>query len=233
MKDVPYDQKYMELMAKWPHCTLHHGHCYITKGGSHTGEHFNFEPREWGMWGSAMVNKQAVVEYPPRTIEFDQILEKHHNAKSKGKKKATKAGDRSRSTSSESDFGSKHKHVIVNVTQPALLPPVRRYSNPTSPSKVSTKQMPVVELLRTRGYEPKDYNDKALKDYFTWCKRTLPGDYDKAYELLSEHEIGIDMFDIVPDASALSSATKIKFGIAARILKHYREWLTINEDNSG
>src|SRR5436190_8375913 len=60
LHDTPYDQRNMELMAKWPHCPLHHRHCYITKGSLHNGEHFNFELREWGIWVTAMsLNKPS------------------------------------------------------------------------------------------------------------------------------------------------------------------------------
>lgn len=176
-----------------------------------------------------MVNKQAVVEYPPRTEEFDVIMDKYRNTKSKGKKKGSKGR---RSISSLDSEHSKHKHVIVNITNPGLQPPACRYSNPTSPSKSSAKQKSVVELLRNAGYMPKDYNDKALKDYFKWCGDNLPGDYKRAFQLLSEHEIGIDMLDSIPDASALSSQTKLPFGTAARILKHHREWLKLIKDDS-
>jgi hypothetical protein len=87
----------------------------------------------------------------------------------------------------------------------------------------------VIELLRNAGYNPNDYNNKALKDYLNWCHESLPGDYDTAFMLLSEQDIGIDMLDSLPDASTLSSQTKLPFGTAARILKHYREWLGVIE----
>lgn len=175
---------YMELMARWPHCSLHHGHCFIENGGSHGAQHFNFEPREWGIWASAMVNKKALADYPPRTAEFDAILENHRLKMAKGKKKGTKSRHHHTISSSDSDLGGKHKHVIVNVTHPPLLPPARRYSNPASPSKAAAKQKPIIELLRLIGYTPKDYNDKALKDYLAWCNENLPGDYDNAYALV-------------------------------------------------
>lgn len=182
-----------------------------------------------------MVNKQAVVEYPPRTEEFDLIMEANCAKRTtERKKKGSKARARKYSTSSSSDdSNSKNKHVIVNITQPSLVPPARRYSNPTSPSKASTKLTPIVELLRKAGYTPNDYNDKALRDYFKWCSENLPGDFDKAFELLSKHDIGIDVLDSVADASALSNWTKLRFGTASRILKHYREWLdSLIDDDS-
>jgi hypothetical protein len=218
----------MELMTKWPHCSVHHGHCYVTKGGSYHGEHFNFDPREWGIWATALVHKQAVVEYPPRTEEFDIIIDKYRSA-GKGKKKGSKIQDHHRSLSS-SDESSKYKNVIVNITHPSRQsPPAHRYSNPTSPFKPSTKQKSVIELLRNARYNSDDYNDNALKDYLNWCHESLPGDYDTAFMLLSEQDIGIDMLDSLPDASTLSSQTKLSFGTAARILKHYREWLRVIE----
>jgi len=223
----------MELMTRWPHCLLHQGHCYIENGGSHGGNHFNFEPREWGMWATAIVNKKAIADYPPRNIEFDAILE-NYRLKGKGKKKGKKSHHRrGYSESSDSDIpNNKYRPVIVKVAHPTFSPPVRRYSNPTSPSKPRiAKEKSIIELLRHVGYNPAQFNEKALTDYLAWCKENLPGDYGDAYDLLSVHEIGVDMLDLIPDAGTLSSLTKIPFGTATRILKNCREWLKSVETN--
>jgi hypothetical protein len=210
---------------------LHHRYYFIKNEGSPDGQHFNFEPHEWGIWATAMVNKIALVDYPPRTIEFDAILENYRLRTIKGKKNGAKSRIRHAISSSDFDFDNKHRPVIVNITHPALPPPARRYSNLTSPLKATGRQNPIVELLRRTGYAPKDYNDKVLKDYLAWYVENLPDDYDNAYSLLSVHEIGVDMLDSVPDAATLSSQTKVPFGTAARILKHFHEWLTIIEAN--
>ena len=63
------------------------------------------------------------------------------------------------------------------------------------------------------------------------CSDNLPGDFEKAFQLLSEHEIGINQLDSIPDAFTLFSQTKLPFRTATRILKHYREWLRAIEDN--
>jgi len=211
-------------MGKWPHCPRHGGHCYITNGGSYNAEHFNFEPNEWAIWVTALLNNQAILDYPPRTQEMDMIIEKHRN-KSKGKKKPSKSRHRRSISTSDSDSTSKNKHVIINVTQPSLFPPGRRYSNPTSPSKAAAKEKPLVELLRLAGYKRQDYNTKALKDYLEWCGKNFPGDFLKAFSLLSEHEIGIDILDSIADAQTLCSQTKISYGVSTRILKHYHQWV--------
>jgi len=65
-----------------------------------------------------------------------------------------------------------------------------------------------------------------LKDYLDWCDDKLPGDYQMAFDLLKEHEIGIDMLDSLQDASILMSQTKLAFGMVTRLLKYHKEWLS-------
>jgi hypothetical protein len=79
---------------------------------------------------------------------------------------------------------------------------------------------------------PNDYNNKALMDYLNWCHENLPGDYDRTFVLLSEQDIGIDMLEFLPDASTLSTQTKLPFGMTTRILIHCRGWLGVIEDKS-
>lgn len=223
----------MELMTRWPHCLLHGpGHCYIDNGGSHSGQHYPLEPSEWGIWATAMVNKVAVVDYPPRTAAFDAILESHLKSSKKGLKKGAKVRHR-RSLSSNSDSSNKHRPIIVNVNHPpSLPPPTRRYSNPVSPSSkaVAHRKTPVTDVLQhIAGYKPSDYLDKALKDYLDWLAKSTPGDYNRAFMLLSQHEIGVDILLYIGDASVLHNQTNIPFGTAARILKHFSEWIEFLE----
>lgn len=228
----------MELMTRWPHCLLHGpGHCYSENGGSHGGQHYPLEPSEWGIWATAMVNKVAVVDYPPRTAAFDAILEGHLKSSKKGSKKGAKTRRRGSLSSDNSEsLTDKHRPIIVNVNHPSSLPPpTRRYSNPiSSPSKstVIQRKIPVTDVLQhIAGYQPSDYTDKALKDYLDWLAKRAPGDYDGAFTLLRNHVIGVDILleSYIGDASVLQSQTNIPYGTAARILKDFSEWIDFLE----
>jgi hypothetical protein len=230
MEDSPYQRQYDALQKRWPYCNQHKGYCYITKGGSFDGVHYDLEPREWGMWATAITNGKAIIDYPPRTEEFDQILESNCIKNSKGKrgKKAITMIETS------NDPLTRIPNITVNVAPPATS--VRRHSDPISPQKVRKSASPsptpepmgrkVLELLSARGYSPADYSTSALKDFLKYLKEMelAEEDYDNVYECMRAHKVGVDLFDNLNPVT-LAHECQIAFGTAVRVIGYFQDWL--------
>lgn len=226
-KDSPYEQARMRLNERWPHCQKHNGYCYITKGGSYDGIHYPFESREWGVWATCLQKGKAVVDYPPRNPEFDEIIAAYDNKRSKRGKKKNRS--HKEDSSDNESVNRIFKHLTFNLTpQQGHLSHPRRYSDPISPEKCKPKKRSIIDLLMRCGYEKdgvKDYTD-ALNDYIAWCKVEFPKHtFDQAYDRFHLEQMDIEDVIAVSDASTLSKTFDIPFGVARRIFENIERWL--------
>jgi len=226
MKDSPFEITFDKLQEKGKCSKAGHQFCYLPNGEH--GPHLQLDPREWGLWASAINDNRAVIDYPPRNCEFDSILEKH----SKSCKKSNK-GKHEHDSDSENGESRRHQTIkVINVTAPTSHRSGRRHSDPYSSPVKTTKPRPVesvvnvLELLQKRGYGRLDFVSKALLDYSEWLSENfypteaLSGSFD----ILRDHKIGADVLGDV-DAVFLLTHCKMPIGDALRITKHYKNWL--------
>jgi len=127
------------------------------------------------------MHKRSVIDYPPRTPEFEQALLQHRAKRSKTTKKP-----RHYDNSDDEDNPSKGIKIINLTQQPYDFRPPhtdflrpssypRRYSDPSnSPRKPSVK-VDVNESLKAIGYVPGDWVGRGLEDYFNWLKDQFKG----------------------------------------------------------
>jgi hypothetical protein len=232
MADNPYEQAYAELQKRWPWCSEHKGHCYITKGGSFDGTHYDLDPREWGIWATALSNTKGVVDYPPRTEEFDQILDAILIKRNK-KRRGIKGVNDTNVVRLLKDIDLFHHtttpSIVYNMAPAASsVTPTRCLSDPGSPQKSrrQSSTLSLVDLLIKVGYKNVDFCDKALKDYLIWCDARYSGDYNTALRPMQKHNIGVDMVEDIGNPNEISNLCDIPYGTMLRILKNVRVWLT-------
>jgi hypothetical protein len=217
LKTSPFEVTFDKLQEKWKCSKSNHRFCYRE---GETGIHYQLEAREWGLWATAINEKRALFDYPPRTLDFNAILEKQ--LKMRSKKKSHNADD------SSSDEGRRGQQTIkvINVTAPVNRSG-RRHSDPYSTPMKSTKSsISAAELLVKRGYNSAQFDDEALSDYCQWLyKKHSRATLSNSFDTLKTHGIGADLLgDIEP--AFLMTNLNIPAGDALRITKYIKEWLT-------
>jgi hypothetical protein len=200
---------------------MKHHYCYreTMNGKEH---HFEFEPTMWHQWAEAILRGHAVKNYPPRTREFDDLLD---TLRRNSGRTGTRASQRN---VSGTDDLLKGLTLNLNHAPPppheyyALPPRPRRYSDP-SPRK---PKQPNFETLRDIGYEPADWTSQGLDDYFSWLTTKFGTlNFDEALTALKTQDIGLDLLlDGTTDAQFLVTNCHISGGVAARIVNNFRRW---------
>jgi hypothetical protein len=207
-------------------CEKHKTYCYIAND-VFNNPHVQMDPRMWDIWASKIENGIAVYDYPPRTKEFNDAVDKASNSqRGRGVSKAA-------IQSSEFSDDLPRAIQLYTVAPPSQSTPpphfpfdTRRYNDPVSPSKklIKKPRRNVIQLLRERGYGPKDFNGRGLKEFLTWYQCKDPEeDFDVICEQLQEEKLGVDLLGDI-DPSILMSCG-IEQGTAIRILEGFNEWL--------
>ena len=241
MQSDPHEQIFAELTKRWPYCTKHRGHCWINKGNSYDGLHYDFQSKEWGSWATHILNTKSVYDYPPRNEEFDQAIIAIDSRRKKGRgiNNSNSSNNDVMTLLNSLDFltnrnPSPQPPVIYQmpVSAPStIVPSIRRLSDPGSPQKVRRQSTyradtSLVDLLHQARYEREDFCDRALKDYLEWCQATYPGEYVSVVETLQKCNIGVDTFEDIDNPLGASEMCNIPYGTMLRILKNVRLWLT-------
>lgn len=161
------------------------------------------------------------MDYPPRGIEWNAILQ---SALDSQKRKGGNGKEKAVFNNVSEIDGYRGPAIFLNMGSGSG----RRFSDPGSPQKTRQKHLSIVELLLQCGYTKKDFCGCALQHYLTWLEDLFPGDYISAFDILKEHNIGVDMFEGITDQNDFRIATKIQFGTVSRILTNSRTWLETN-----
>jgi len=230
MDNNEYAKTFSELQEKWKCKKPGHQFCYLPKGEH--GKHISFPPREWGIWTQQILEKKAVMDYPPRIPELDNTLDKQS--------KSGKGKHRSHPSNSDSD-SSERRDVTLEALK-LLGKSLSNYQQPTqrsgrshsdpysSPTKCrkGAVTVPVTRLLSRQGYLPKDYNTTVLNDFASWLSDRYPGtEFAKSVELLKKHGVGGDVLgENIVNPRFLRDNCEVRIGDAIRICKDYKEWLT-------
>jgi len=186
--------------------------------------HFEFEPHYWHQWALALNENQAVVSYPPRTPEFNDLLEQLRNGGKTAKTRGIISDDLLRG-------------LTLNV-HPAPPPPdyyalgptprSRRYSDP-SPQKPKKAKKLNNDHLEEIGYNYKDWYGRGLDDYFNWLQTTYSGlNFDDALKVFKRESFGLDMLleggqFLTP--TFLISTYNLPGGVAVRTLNEIKNWV--------
>jgi hypothetical protein len=193
-----------------------------------------------GIWARGILEGVATVMCPPRTREFNALLD------SAAKRSKPHIKKKSKDESSDEEAQSRAKYPppqihFVQVPPPALtssstndptsgVVPRRRNSLPTVSPQKGTTLRPFTSLIAASSigqFTSKEYNGTGLLAFLTWCTEKYGGDeYTRAYEKLREEGIGIDLLaeqDITADV--LATKCYVGFGTALRILKSHPIWL--------
>jgi len=159
------------------------------------------------------------LDYPPRSHEFNAILEKH--LKTRSKKTCHDYHD--------SSFDDEHRRQqtikVINVTA-SVNRSSRRHSDPYASPVKSTKLItPVYNILLRRGYTHAEFNNRVLSDYCQWLDGKYPGaNFGGSFDSLKRDKIGGDLLCDV-DSVFLITHCNIPPGDALRIIKESKTWL--------
>jgi hypothetical protein len=227
-----FDLVFEQLQQKWI-CEQHtQKYCYLEPLASGKFQHLSFTPMQWGIWATAILNGTALYAYPPRTPDFEAILQETRK----------KCGGRSKkSTRNDSDSDGKAPKVVFNHYHSAngfsefpgqhstssdfSKPPqfARRYSDPShSPRKPSRKN--TYEVLKEIGYQPVDWTSRGLEDYIKWLEDQFQGSFEKTLTALQAQGIGLDSLDGMK-AEFLVDHCQISSGDSLRIVGNFGRWL--------
>src|SRR5580692_5210868 len=215
--ETPLMQTFAGLQDRWK-CTKHH-FCY-REGSNGKERHYEFEPHLWHNWAQQVNLGHAVMNYPPRTPEFDNLLNTLRDGNRTGKSSQ-------RTISSDAELP---KAFTLNVNH-APPPPdyypqpsrSRRYSDP-SPRKQKRHN---IETLREMGYSSADWTGRGLDDYFAWLATTLgPSEkWNQALTTLREQDFGLDLFvDGSLEAQFLVNNCQMASGTAIRVVANFKKW---------
>lgn len=206
MSNTPFVTHFKALQARWT-CSQHPHHCYVDPA---TQGHFKLDSRDLGDWATAMLNGCAALVCPPRTAEFNALLN--------GKRNSTKKGN---FTPSESSHGA----IVQNFYnyQP------QGDSTPSKPSIVTSSNAAVTPL---RGISPAEYSDSALRQFLAFLEaRFNDGKFNEAFNILQANDIGVDH---IRDAGKSSKDKKeiiqmlmdvgLSPGLSWRIVKGFNDW---------
>ena len=228
-----FDLVFEKLQKRWT-CEQHtNTHCYLDQLASGKAQHVSFSPRQWGVWATAIMEGKAIYDYPPRTADFEAMLEDARNNRGTRSKKSKRDDSDSDGTATKvvfnhyhsangfSDFPGQHP---TNSDSSKPLQLGRRYSDPSySPRKPPTKN--TYEVLKDIGYEPGDWISQGLEDYLQWLDDQFQGTpFQKTLTALQGQDIGLDSFDGMK-ADFLASHCKISSGDALRIVCNFRRWV--------
>jgi hypothetical protein len=233
MPRTEFDLTYEALQKKWT-CEKHAGrYCYIDQLASGKESHLQFTPVQWAIWARLIQGGKALMDYPPRTSDFEAILE----AARKGNCTQARGSKKSKYEDSDSSDGKGHK-VVFNLHSGVLGPDVqsshsaksgRRYSDPFHSPRKSSKTRDICEVLRDMGYAAGDWTSRGLEDYFKWLEGQYEGlSFQKALTAVQAQDIGLDSFGRDGmDARFLSSSCGISPGDALRILYNFKRWVNV------
>ena len=188
---------------------------------------------QWGIWATAIVEGRAIYDYPPRTADFETMLENAGNHRGTRSKKAKREDSDSdgkapklvfnhyHSANGFSDFPGQHP-ANSDFSRPSQLG--RRYSDPShSPKKPPTKG--TYEALKDIGYQPGDWISRGLEDYFKWLDDQFQGTrFQNTLAAVQTQDIGLDSFEGMK-ADFLANHCKISLGDALRIVRNFRRWI--------
>jgi len=163
------------------------------------------------------MNSTAVIDYPPQTVQFAQILDKHR-------------------------AGSRHEciPVIINMSRDphdelAPSPPdfhqyppyARRYSGDSHLGREPSSRLDIAESLKAVGYGPADWVSQGLDDYFKWLDAQFESsNFQKSLSAVRRQDIGLHSFGMDGiNAEFLMTQCGILAGHALRILNNFGRWL--------
>ena len=230
-KPTLYEEAFNSLQMQWQ-CNKHNTYCYIDKTSSRKNLHLKFTPMEWSIWATAVVKSMAVIDYPPRTVEFELILDKHR-AEFRQRRRKPK-----REESSYSDDNLPISTEVISMSQypygefaPSKQPypnlRVRRYSDDSHLRRDPSARKDITESLKDVGYDPGDWVSQGLDDYFKWLDiQFQSSNFQNALTAVRRQDIGVHSFGMDRvDAEFLITRCGILSGDALRILNNFGCWL--------
>lgn len=238
MTRTPFDQTFEALQKKWQ-CSKHGpgNSCYIDSTASGNDNHLRLQPRDWAIWATKIMEGQAIMDYPPRTREFEIILAIARAESRKGSRRSKK------DDLSDSDRDGKPHFKIINYHPAAAYPDFgphhhysnfmrpsqygRRHSDPSQSPRKSSSTKDIIQSLKDMGYSPREWVSRGLEDYFKWLDNQFEGmSFQKALENIQSHDIGLDSLGMEGvDVKFLASHCGISPGDALRILNNFKRWV--------
>jgi hypothetical protein len=225
MRDDAYIAKYAQL-SDLLKCDVHYNQkCYkfTSSNNCRPSDHIKLDAKAIADWTTSILNGGATLTNPPRTEEFERIL-----------------NPRSRSKSSSSNListpNTNAPPIIVNFgrhghgnlgspwsSSPPCTPhtprPVRRSSR--APAVFSSP------LVDHESFE--QFNGDGLRAFIVWCEqeykvRENNTEFKEAYQIMRAKGIGVDILE-GKDSNWLT-AQGILVGTADRIARSFRKWLS-------
>ena len=215
MTPTTYTVMHTRLQDKW-RCAHHTGSfCYVDPTSNH---HIHLSPAELGIWATAIIHEAATISCPPRSVEFDKIL----NPKKKG-------GSTAKTTPQNVEIHEDHVNSNKPIIHYHMLPPTiaaaPRQEEPTPKKKRRRSSIHALKSSPIPGFEVPEYNSKGLLAYLKWCTDKYHDcEFMDAYGSLSKHKMGIDVI-LAVTALDLHKVCDISFGTAIRIIHCYPKWL--------
>jgi hypothetical protein len=228
-----FDLIFEKLQKRWT-CEQHpQTYCYLDQLASGKAQHISFSPRQWGVWATAIMEGKAIYDYPPRTADFEAMLEDARNNRGTRSKKSKREDSDSDRNATKLVFN--HYHSARGFSDfPGQQPSNsdfsksaqfgRRYSDPShSPQKPLTKS--TLQALKDLGYQPGDWISRGLEDYFKWLDDQFQGmRFLKSLTAVQAQDIGLDSFEGMK-ADFLANHCNISPGDALRIVHNFRRWV--------
>ena len=197
---------------------------------------------DWAAWATLISVGKAVIEYAPRTPEFNDLLDDFRFGIENGSSRLKKSSKKSKcDDSDDEDKLPKALPITINMSHPPPYPDMygrqpsyrpRGYSDP-SPRKPlnkdkdkEKKDKDKIGCLQDLGYEPVDWISHGLDDYFAWLSNTFRGSkLEQALTALKQQEIGLDSLADGADVQFLITNCKVSSGAALRIVNNFQRWL--------
>ena len=214
MRDDPFTKSFKELQDALRCDDIHYEKfCYKSYPNAQASEHIHLSAQDLHTWTSAIKNGTATLCNPPRTQEFNKILnstqQRHRNAVSK--------------TPESASSGLPNVHIH--------LPDHSRYETPrfgTPRTPVNRHRPTASETFSSPLVAHESFvNGDGLRTFITWCEREYKiksdnGAFEQAYAMLHEKEVNVDIMD--NKTADWFQKLGITCGTAERMAKSFPKW---------